>query len=70
MLEKAQELLMTMAGSALGQDLAVCNIKGRKQCRGAMSDIAVGDALDITQPKRQNRLGTLERMNLAIFVDA
>src|SRR5262245_20730973 len=70
MLEKAQEHLMTMSGSALGQDLTVCNIKGRKQCRGAMSDRAVGDALDITQPKWQNRLRTLERLNLARYVDA
>ena len=48
-LKETQKLLMAMAGPALGQNLAIGNVEGGKQGRRAVSDIAVGDALDIAR---------------------
>lgn len=70
MLEKAQEFLMPMRRLALREHTAFGDIECRKQCRSPMSDVTVGDAYDVTEPKRQNRLGTFECLDLALLVDA
>jgi hypothetical protein len=68
--EERQEFLMAMTCLALRQDLPVGNVEGGKERGGAVPLIVVGDAIDVAKPHRQNRLGALERLNLAFFIDA
>lgn len=35
-----------------------------------MSDVVVGDALGVPQPQRQDRLGSFERLDLGLLIDA
>jgi hypothetical protein len=68
--QKAQKLLVPMARLALGDDAAVGHVERRKQGRGAVPIVVVGDAFDIAEPHRQHRLTALEGLNLALLVDA
>ena len=69
-LEEAQELLMTMPRLALGDDLAGGHVQGGKEVGGAMADVAVRDAFDVSEPEGQERLGSLQRLGPALLVDA
>lgn len=68
--QKAQELLVSMARLALGDDAAIGHIERRKQGGGAVPIVVVGDAFDIAEPHRQHRLTALKGLNLALLVDA
>ncbi len=68
-LEKAEKLLMTVTRLALGNDRAAGDIEGGQQCRGAVADIVMGDAFHVFQAHRQHRLGTIERLDLRLFID-
>ena len=68
--QEGEELLMTVAWAALGQDLAGGDVQGGEQGGGAMPDIIVGHALDVAESHRQHRLGALQRLDLRLFVDA
>ena len=70
MLEEAQKLLMTMARATLREDLAIGDVEGGKQGRRTVSDVIVGDALNVAKPERQHRLRAFQRLNLALLVDA
>lgn len=61
---------MAVAGLTLGDDLAVLHIERGEQCGRAVAHIVVGDAFDVAQAHRQNRLCPLQRLNLAFLVDA
>jgi hypothetical protein len=69
MAQKRQELLMTMTRLALRQDRAIEEVEGGKQRGRAMALIVVGDPLDIAA-HRQHGLGRLQRLDLALLVDA
>ncbi len=47
-LEKGQEFLMTMAGFALRDHAAIEDIEGRKERGGAVAEVVVSDAFDVT----------------------
>src|SRR5665213_3549133 len=68
-LEEAQELLMPVAGAALRKNLAIGDVQGREQCRGAMANVIVGDAFEIAETERQAGLGAFERLDLGFLVD-
>ena len=68
--QERQELLMAMTGLALGKDGTRSNVESRKERRGAMADIVVGDALNITQAHGQHRLGAVQSLNLTFFIHA
>ena len=69
-LEEAQELLVAVSRPALGEDPAGGNIQGSEEGGGAVADVAVRDAFDVAQPERQEGLGALQRLGLALLVDA
>ena len=66
MLEEGEELLVTMLSPALGQHLTIGNVESGEQRRRPVPDIIVGDALDVAEPERQDRLRSLERLDLAL----
>ena len=70
MLEEAEKLLMTMARATLREDPAIGDVERGKKGRRTVSDVIVGDALNIAKPERQHRLHAFQRLNLALFVDA
>ena len=68
--EEAQKLLVAMPRLALGDDLAGGHVQGGKDGRGTVTDVAMRDAFDVSEPEGQERLGSLERLGLALLVDA
>ena len=64
--EEGQELLVAVAGLALGQDLAVGDIERGEQRRGAMALVIVRDAVDVAEPHGQDGPGALERLDLVL----
>ena len=69
-LEKAQILLVAMAALADGQDLAGGDVQGGKEGRGAVAHVVVRDAFDVADAHRQQRLGSVQSLDLALLVDA
>ena len=69
-LEDAEKLLMPVAGSALRHHLADGDVERGEQRRRPMTDIVVGDALDVAEAERQHRLAAFEPLNLRLLVDA
>src|SRR5216110_12435 len=68
-IQKAQELLLAMTLVAVSQDAAGGGVVGRKQGQRAVAYIIVGLSLWQSGPQRQDRLGTLQRLGLALLVD-
>lgn len=69
-LQEAQELLMSVAGAALRDDLTVGDIESGEQRRRSMPIVVVGHPFDVAEPQRQDRLATFKRLDLRLFVDA
>ena len=70
MAQEREELLMAMARLALSEDLAVGHVEGGKQGGCAMAVVVVRHPLEVTQAHRQHGLRALERLDLALFVNA
>ena len=68
-IKKGNKFLVAMARFAHGHHFAVEHVERREQGGGAVTKIIMGYALDITQTQRQQRLGPLQRLHLALFVD-
>ena len=68
--QKGEELLVTMAGFALGDDRAVEHVEGGEQGGGAVTLVVVGDALDVAEPHGKQGLGAFEGLDLALLIDA
>ena len=68
--EKGEKLLMPVASLALREHFAGLNVQRGEERRGAMARVVVGDALHVAQAERQIGLGPLQRLNLALLVDA
>ena len=62
--------LMPVPGLALGQDRAVECVERRKQRRRPVAHVVVGDTFDVAKAHRQQRLRALQRLALALLVDA
>jgi hypothetical protein len=60
---------MPVTRAALREDGAVEQVEGGEQGGGAMADEVVGDPLDVAETQRQQRLGALQRLDLAFLVD-
>src|ERR1700685_4089487 len=67
--QKREKLLMPVARFAFGENGAGGDIQRGKQGSRPMSDVVVGDALHIAEPHRQDRLSSIECLNLALFVN-
>ena len=68
--QEGEELLMTMAGFALGDDRAVEHVEGSEQRGCAVALVVVGDAFDVAEPHGKHGLGTFEGLDLAFLIDA
>jgi hypothetical protein len=68
--QERQELLMPVARLAAGPHGAVEHVQRGEQRGGAVALVVVGDALDVAEAHGQHRLRALERLALALLVDA
>src|SRR5215510_14333789 len=69
-LEELDELLCTVPRMALADDQAGLHIERSKQRRGAVALVIVGHRRRAALLQRKARLGAIQRLNLALFVDA
>jgi hypothetical protein len=69
MIQEGDEFLMPMTRLALGDDLASGGIQRGEQRRGAVSDVIMGDTLDLTEPHWQQRLRARQRPTRALLID-
>ena len=61
---------MTVTGLALRHDFTGLDVQCRKQGGRAMALVVVGDPFHIAQTQRQQWLRALQRLDLALLVDA
>lgn len=69
-IEEFDKLLVAMAPIAASVDLATGNLQRGEQTGGAVALLVVGHLRRDARPKRQQRRGAIERLNLGLFVDA
>ena len=69
-IEEADELLMAVALHAAADDLAFEDVEGGEQRGGAVALVVVGHRPAAARLHRQPRLGAVERLDLALLVDA
>ena len=67
--EKAAKLLAAMPPLGLSDDLARLGIQSGEQTGCAMADIIVGATLYLSGAHGQQRSGTVQGLNLALFID-
>jgi hypothetical protein len=67
-LEEVQELAVAMAGMAGVSHLPGGHLQRGKQGRGAVPDVVVGTSLNSAWRHRPDRLGALQRLDLALLV--
>src|SRR5208282_3794623 len=70
LIQEANKLLAAMARQATADDFSVENIEGCKQCRGSVPLVIVCLAFRQSGPQRQDRSGSVQGLNLALFIDA
>src|SRR5690349_19706611 len=64
-LEELDEFLGAVPGMAFADDKPTLRVKGRKQSRGAVALVVVGQCRRAAFLQRQARLGAIQRLNLA-----
>ena len=67
-IKKREKFLVAMARLTQGNHFAIKGIECREQGRSAVAVVIVRYSFDIAQPHRQHRLGTFQRLDLALFV--
>ena len=68
--EELLELYRSMSRIALSEDFTCCGVERSKQVSRSMPNVVVGLSIGLAQAHRQDRLSTLERLNLRFLVDA
>ena len=68
--QERQKLQMAMPGLAWREDLAMLHVQGGKGRGRAVPGVPVRHPLDVPERQRQARVGTLQRLDLALLVDA
>jgi len=68
--EEGQKLLMPMTGFALRNDFTRRRIERCEQGCSAMPDVVMRHPFEVAQTHRQYRLRALQRLALALLVDA
>jgi len=61
---------MPMARFVLGEHSTGGDVQGRKQRRGAVAQIVVGDAFHVAQAHGQDRLRAFQSLDLTFLIDA
>ncbi len=69
MLDKTQIFLVTMPMFALGDHLSIGDVKCSEERCGTMAYIVMGHAFDVAKAHRKQRLGAVQGLNLAFFVN-
>src|SRR5260370_37118597 len=59
-----------MAAAGLGEDRTLRGVQPRKQRGRPVPSVIMRHAFDVAESHRQHRLGTFERLNLALFIHA
>jgi len=67
--QELQELLVAVALEAAADHLAGGDVEGGKQGRGAVPLVVVGHGAGAALLKRQPRLRSVQRLDLALFID-
>src|ERR1700738_2763472 len=67
--EELAELLGAVARHAFADDRSRLHIERSEQRRRAVAFVVVGAPLDLTRPQWQQRLGAVQRLDLALFID-
>src|SRR5260370_34604529 len=70
LMEEFDELLAAMARQATADDLAIEDIEGGKQCGGSVPLVIMRLAFRQSRPQGQKRSGSVQRLDLALFIDA
>ena len=68
--EKLSKLDAAVASMMLGDDLAALDVERGEERRGAVTDVVVCSALDLSRSQRQDRLRAIQSLNLRLLVDA
>ena len=68
--EEGEELLMAVPRLAWGDDFAALHIEGGEQRGRAVAQVVMRDAFEVAHAHRQDRLGALQGLDLALLVDA
>ena len=69
-IEEAAELGGAMSSITAAEDVTGGDIEGGEQRRRAMPPVVVVAPLSLPERERQERLGTVERLHLALLVEA
>ena len=69
-LKKANKFLMPMSGHAVTNDFAIKHAQGSEKCSSAVAFVIVGLASRQPGAQGQQRPGSVQRLNLALFVNA
>ena len=70
LLEKVQIFLMPVPRFALGDYLPVGDVERGEERRGAVTPIIVSYPLDVSEAHRQHGLGSVQGLDLALFIHA
>ena len=70
LIQKLDELFATMARQATADDFAVQDIGGGKQRRGPVPLVVMCLTFGKSSPQRQNRSGSVQCLNLDLFINA
>lgn len=68
--QEGEELLMAMAPLSLGEDFLALNVECREERGGPVPRVVVRDAFDVAEPHGQVGLRPLQRLDLALLIDA
>ena len=68
--QKGAEFARPMAGEAFADDSAGGGVESREQAEGPVTRVVVRAPLNLTWAHGKKRLGSIERLDLALFVDA
>ena len=68
--QELQELLVPMALITLAHDLALQDLQCGKECGRAIAFVVVGHGAATPFLEREARLGSVQRLNLALLVNA
>ena len=67
--QEGEKLAAAMAGIATPDDLADGDVESREQAEGSVARVVAGAPLDLSRAHGQQRLGPVQRLDLALLVD-
>jgi len=70
LVKEPAKLLSAMAAHAFADDGSGCDVEGGEERGRSAPGVIVCAPLGLAGPHRQERLGSIERLNLALFIDA